>query len=282
MSLPAPEPGDYPSQPQAGTGAPRVPGIPVMATLKEAWALVRAHPRTILLPMAAITVPLAFIIAAVNAGLFLSVWSDDEVVSIATMTAETRRPVMFGLIVLVAAEVLFAQVARAATIVALAGVIRGREPVLAEALDPAFTRLGGLLALIVIIAIIFGVTLVTVIGILALPYLMLRLGLAFDTYMIEGLGPWQALARSWALMRGNMLRMLALIVLGVLCVMPVVLALSTIEAVIGGSRTAQLLLVAAFSVVQSAVLVPVVAFLTACTTLYYFKTRARYDAAGPA
>jgi len=257
-------------------------GIPVVATLKEAWHLVRLHPRRLLMPMAVITIPLALIIAAVNAALFLTIWEDEELVGLGTLTSDTARPVMFGVVVLVAIDMLFAQVARAATIVAVASVVEGRPGSLTDCLDPAFTRLGGLLVLIAVIAGLLGVAFVTVIGVLALPYVMIRLGLAFDAYMIEGLGAWPALRRSWSLMHGRILRLFALVALSVVCALPILLTLSALEVSIGGDRAPQLLILTVFAGVRSAIFVPVVGFLTACTTLYYFKARERADAASPA
>lgn len=295
MSLPPPGPDDdererssiaaeeRPRDP--GHGHPRrrslLDGVPVIATLKEAYRLVRANPRAVLLPVACIYVPLAIAISGTQAVLFLTVWSDQDLAGLINLTdfEDIERSVLFVLLVLAAAEVLFLWgVARGAAVVAVAGVIGGRAPTLTEALDPAFTRIGGLLALIAVFLGIFTGALLTGIGVLLLPYLVLRLGLSFDAYMIEGLSPWRSLARSWDLMGGNILRFFALSFLAALCALPLFILVSLPGAAIGGSRTVEILLLAAYSVLQSAALVPVVVFFTACTTLYYFKTRAIRDA----
>lgn len=269
------------------TGAPGAANragspIPVTGTLKEAYALVRRHPRTVLLPLAMVTVPAAAVAGGIYALLFLTIWGDEELRTFADINTSDSRSILFAVVALAASEMLFTQVARGATIVAIAGVLGGKPPSVAEALDPAFTRLGGLLALVLLTAALFGVALVTVIGLAVLPYLVLRLGLAFDVLMIEGRNPAAAVSRSWRLMRGNVLRLLALILLAALAAVPIVVLASLPGGIEGGSRTMNLALVVGYSVFQSAAMVPVIGFLTACTTLYYFKARARFDATGSA
>lgn len=226
-----------------------------------------------MLPLAAVAIPVSIIVTAISTGMFLTTWSDEDVTNAATVSGETPQIILFVLVVLGAGEALFGQVARAATVIALAGTVRGERPSITEALDPAFTRIGGLLLVFIAMLTIGMVGIVTIVGIVLLPYIFGRLGVALEAFMLEELSPMEALRRSWGLMQGRIIRFLGLMILAIGCVLPVLFVLSIIGGSISGSRTQELLLVGGWSMVQGAALVPVVAFLTACTTLYYLKAR---------
>lgn len=235
-----------------------------------------------MLPQAAIAIPVAVAAALATMFVFLSAFPEEDVNLVASFSSEASGAALFAMAVIVAAEALFAQVARGATIVAVANAARGKPLPLVESLDPAFTRLGGLVALVLVLGAIGALAFITIVGIILLPYVIFRLALVFDTYMLEGVGVNQALRRSWQVMSGNMIRLVGVIALSILVALPVLLLFSLLGTTGEGNRTAQILVVAVLGVVRGAVFVPFVAFLTACTTLYYLKAKAAEDAYGPA
>ncbi len=270
--LEAPHRPDRPGRLQRGT-------IPIFDTLREAASLINHNRRTVLMPLVVVTIPVAVIAALLPALMFVTVWRHEPVVTTGTLTTDATTMMIFFLVLITAVEALFTQVARAATIVAVAGVARGSPPSLTEALDPAFNRIGGILVLIAVIVMIVGVGLLTLIGLIVMPYLLLRLAIAFDAYMIEDGSPWSALGRSWSLMQGNMLRLLGLLGLAAICVLPFFVILSLLAGMGEGARSFQILWMAFWGVLQAIVILPIVAFFTACTTLYYLKARAIEDEA---
>ena len=275
--------GDLPPSSAPPAADPIVRGkIPVRGTVAEAFRLLRQYPRATMLPQAAIGIPVAVAAAIATVFVFLSAFPDEDVNTVASFSPEARGATLFAMAVIVAAEALFAQVARGATIVAVASAARGRPIPLVEALDPAFTRLGGLVALVLVLGAIGALAFITIVGIIVLPYVLFRLALVFDAYMLEGVGVNQALRRSWQVMSGNMIRLVGVVALSVLCALPVLFLFSLLGAPGDGNRTTQVLLVAFLGIVRGAAFVPFVAFLTACTTLYYLKAKAAEDAYGPA
>ena len=180
--------------------------MPARKVIATAWALVTHHPREARLPLVVIQIPVAILTGAVLAVLLLTVFGDQEI-----NTNDGGQ--LLALLLVSGTQALFAQVARGSTIVSLAGVIRGQPLTLTQALDPAFSRMGGLLALVVLVSAGVLISFVTLIGLVLLPYMILRFALAFEAFMLEDLGPWPALRRSWELMRGHMLRMLGVVLL---------------------------------------------------------------------
>ena len=178
--------------------------MPARKVIATAWALVTHHPREAMLPLVVIQIPVAILTGAVLAVLLLTVFGDQEI-----NTNDGGQ--LLALLLVSGTQALFAQVARGSTIVSLAGVIRGQPLTLTQALDPAFSRMGGLLALVVLVSAGVLISFVTLIGLVLLPYMILRFALAFEAFMLEDLGPWPALRRSWELMRGHMLRMLGVV-----------------------------------------------------------------------
>jgi hypothetical protein len=271
--------GDLPPSPLPPIAEPVTRGrIPVRGTVSEAFQLLRQYPKATLLPQAVIGIPVAIAAAVATVFVFLAAFPEEDVNNVATFSAEASGAALFAMAVIVAAEALFAQVARGATIVAVASAARGRPIPLVEALDPAFTRLGGLVGLVLILGAIGALAFITIVGIILLPYVLFRLALVFDTYMLEGVGVNQALRRSWQVMSGNMIRLVGVIALSVLCALPILLLFSLFGAPTEGNRTTQVLVLAVLGIVRGAAFVPFVAFLTACTTLYYLKAKAAEDA----
>jgi hypothetical protein len=253
-----------------------------MSTVREAFQLLRDNPRATMLPQAAIGIPVAIVAGIAIVFFFSTIFADQDMNLVASFSSEAEGRALFVMAIIVAVEAMFAQVARGATIVAVAGAARGRPLSLVEALDPAFTRLGGLIGLVFVLGAIGALAFITLIGLVVLPYVIFRLALVFDAYMLEGVGVNQAIRRSWQLMSGNMIRLVGVIALSVFLALPVLLLFSVLSGTGEGSRTVQLLLVAFWGIVRGAALVPLVAFLTACTTLYYLKAKAAEDAYGPA
>ncbi|MCZ7578403.1 MAG: hypothetical protein M5U18_15640 [Dehalococcoidia bacterium] len=106
-----------------------------------------------------------------------------------------------------------------------------------------------------------------------LPYLALRLALSFEAFMLEELGPLQALRRSWNLMRGHMLRMLVVVLITAAILFGPFLVISLIGEGVRGGRNTQVILGAMYSLVQGVLLIPIVAFITATTTVFYLNLR---------
>lgn len=240
--------------------------MPARKVIGTAWGIVTNHPRQAMLPVAVIQIPVAIVTGAILAVLLLTVFGDEEIDT-------TKGGQMLALLLLSAGQALFAQVARGSTIVSIAAVIRGKPLGLTEALDPAFSRMGGLLALVVLVSAGVLVAFVTLIGLVLLPYLVLRLALSFEAFMLEDLGPWQALRRSWQLMSGHMLRMLGVVLLTAVILFGPFLFVSLLGEAVRGDRSTQVILGAAYSVVQGVLLVPIVAFVTATTTVFYLNLR---------
>lgn len=273
---------DTPGSTPRDDGRPQRGQIPVIETLREAAALVNQNRRTVLLPLAVVSIPAALVSSILSALLFLTVWREHSPTSLGTVDTETPGVVIFAVLVLAAVEILFALVGRAATIVAIAGAKRGEAPTLAESLDPAFSRIGGLLLMVGVLVLAAGLLTIPIIGLFIGFYLLLRLAVAFEAFMVEETGAMESLGRSWAVMRGNMLRLLGLVALAMACVLPIILVGPALSSVIGGGRTATILLLTISSAVQTVIAVPVVAFLTACTTLYFLKARRVEDDGDPA
>lgn len=223
-----------------------------------------------MLPLAVIQVPAALLAGIATAILFLTVFRNDPVDA-------TEGAPLFATIVIIAVQGLFAQVAHAATIVSVAALQQGRPRSLTESLDPAFSRMGAILALVVILAIILTgavLSIAILIGILLLPYVALRVGLSFEAMMLEGTGPWAAVKSSWTVTRRHMLRFLAVGTLAFLVVIGPFIVVQLLTEVDAGGRTANVLLASGLTFVQGILGVPIVAFLTTTTTLFYLHLRA--------
>jgi hypothetical protein len=248
-------------QPGAPTGAALLPVRRVIAT---AWDLLTTRPREALLPVAAIEIPVALISAALLAAALLTVFSD--------VPLDPQDSTYLALLVAVGAgQALFTQVAHGAAIISVAGLLRGKRKSLTESLDPAFTRMGGLFALLVVLVGVAFLLVLTVIGLVLLPYLLVRLALSHQAFMLEGRSPFAAFGRSWAMMRGHMLRMLGVMLLTMLIFVGPAFLIAALDGLVTGSRETQLLLQVVVSVVQGFLAVPLVAFASATTTVFYLN-----------
>ena len=255
------------AEPPALTGPPK---LPALAVVSHSFRMVRDHPRESMLPLLVIQVPAAAIGGIVTALLYFTVFADEKY-------AATEGGPLLALLLVSAFEGLFAQIARAGTIVSITGVATGKPKSLSESLDPAFTRMGQMIVLVAILAAGFFLGIVSIIGVILLPYLVLRVALSFETFILEDLGPWAAIKRAWTLSTGNVLRLLGLIILTFLAVLAPFVAIQSLALVGGGSRTEEIILGSIFAFVQGVLLIPLIAFLTASTTLFYLNLVGRFD-----
>ncbi len=240
--------------------------LPARRVIGSAWELVTSRPREVLLPVAVVEVPVAIVTAAVIA------------FALSTVLRETPLDAAEGgylalLLIAGAAQALFAQVAHGAAIVSIAGLLQGKPTTLTEALDPAFTRMGGLLALLVVLLAVSAALALTIVGLVLLPYVAIRFALVYQAYLLEERTVFGALGRSWGMMRGHMLRMLGVVLLTVLIFLGPAVLIQSLEALVGGSRGTQVATQAVVSVVQGVLAVPLVAFTSATTTVFYLNLR---------
>lgn len=264
----------------AGGGAPRAG-----ETLRAALALMRDHPRETMAPLAAVQVPLAIAATLVTVLLYATVFAGETYPQRGLAGANEGGP-FAAFVLLAAVTVVLGLVGMGATIVSVEAVARGRPVGPREALDPAFTRLGGLVALggtlivgaAALAALIVGLVAVlgpvaAIVGLAAFSFLALRIALAPQALMLEQAGAFPSLRRSWGLMRGNMLR-LAIILLAVVAV-PLILSLLAPASPGPGEagRAARMAIDAGLQALQTAIAIPFGAFASTALTLYYLRIR---------
>ncbi len=238
--------------------------LPARRVIGTAWDLITSRPREALLPVAAVEIPVAVVTAVVTAAALLTVLRDVE-------PGTQDRGYLLLVLVTGATQALFAQVAHGAAIVSVAGVLRGERLTLSETLDPPFTRMGGLLAILVVLLAVTAGLALTLIGLVLLPYVAVRLALTHQAYLLEGRSVLGAFGRSWALMQGHMLRMLGVMLLTLLIFLGPALLIQALDALVAGPRGVQVALQAGVSVLQGVLVVPLVAFSSATTTVFYLN-----------
>ncbi|MFQ5381971.1 MAG: hypothetical protein ACE5EF_10165 [Dehalococcoidia bacterium] len=244
-----------------------------MATVRAAGGLVLRGPREILLPVAAIHIPLSVILASITLLASFTILRGEPLDPL----AEDATRTLFLFLSTVGAWILFSQVARAAAVRAVAGVWREEDLSLPETLDPAFTRMGGLIALALLLFAVAAIAVIPFAGWILAPYLTLRMSLAFDALILEDVPPFQAVRRSWELTRGRLLRLLGVLGLGSLSLLLPLAVLSLLGLAVTGSRTQQILAGAGYSITQGILTIPVVAFITACGTTFYLQAIGTLD-----
>lgn len=230
-----------------------------------------------MLPFAAVSVPVGVIAALAMAVLFLTRFKDEPYTR-SVFDGDISQGPLFALAIILVVSSLFAVVGQAASIVAVAGAARAEPLPVTRSLDPAFTRMGGLVLLSLLLIGGAGALAFTLVGLLVLPYFLLRFGLAFQVFMLEGTTPLQALLTSWRLMSGHMLRLLALALLITLAVGAYVAIISISPLGEDASRDARIATDAVLDSIRAVLIVPAAVFYQAAITLYYLKVRARYDA----
>ncbi len=263
---------------QAPPAAPVLPPVPIRGTIADAWRLMRRYPRLILLPMFAVQVPVAAVSASVTLVLYFTVFSGEPVKAASDLINAGPSGPLFAFLAVSAFEGLFAQVARGATILGTAAALRDRPEPLPNLLDPAFTRLGGLLILAIAPLLLFLGLAATIVGLVLVPYLVLRLGLVMEAYLLDGVTPAGAFRRSWTVLSGSLWRFFLTLLLAITALIVPLFVMSSFSLLIAGGRTTQLLATAAVTLIQGVLVVPMLAFFTAVTTLFYLRVKERHDA----
>ena len=261
--------------PEAVPAIPPPPGV--FDTISDTFELLRRYPRATMLPFAAISIPVGVAAALGSAALFLTRFKDEPYAR-SVFEGEIARGPLFALVIILVVSSLFVLVGHAASIVAVASAARGEPLPLARALDPAFTRMGGLIVLSLILLAMAGALAFTLVGLLILPYFLLRFGLAFQAFMLEESTPLRALAASWRVMSGHMLRLLGLVLLVGLGVGVYVAIISISPLGEDAPRNARIATDAMLDSLRAVLIVPAAVFYQATLTLYYLKVRARDDA----
>lgn len=260
----------------------RPPQPPVLGTLKAAWRLIREHPRQTLLPMAAIQLPLSLLTAIASAVLYFTVFEGELYPTGGLMGSffDLSGAQLFAVLIVFGVSILFSTVGQAATVVAVAAAARGKPVSLAEALDPAFTRMAGLIVIALFLSAAAGLIAATIVGLLVLPYFALRFGLWLNVYMLEDVSGIEALRRSWRMMHGSMLRLLGVVVLAAVVAALLLVVISI--PIIGedAERTVRIVSDSILEVIRGTLLIPALVFVHAATTLFYLGVKASADGNG--
>ncbi|MEP7216034.1 MAG: hypothetical protein ABI782_07250 [Anaerolineaceae bacterium] len=253
--------------------------------LRESRQLFRQNAKAIMLPMAVFQIPLAVIGAIVPWVLYATVYSEQLHPFDAQSLADGPRGLLFALVVVAWVWVMFLALGFNSTIIAARDAQKGVHKTLPELLDPSFTHLGGLLILALGAAALWFAILATSITVLAplvLLFTALRLALSFHSFALNEARPRTAMFESWNTMRGNVIRLLGLllgtlpgIVLMLLAGSLALVFVSIPFAIIGTSRGPTLAANAVGTIVLGVVLIPVFCYVTTTTTVFYLKLTRR-------
>ena len=249
----------------------------VFATLGAALGLLRRHPAQLLVPYGAVS---ALLVA--------------EALAVIALTNGERPPMAVNMALGLVTGIV-GGVGGGAIVVAAATLARGGTPSLAGTLDALFRRRWPLITLAALAVIVLWVstlptwivqwamndssnadrlTAITLTTALWLPvslYLEARFALAFQLFLLEGAGPADAFVRSWRAMRGNILRMVGILVMiGTVQAAITMAVLFGLFAVDRGDEQAILSASAAVSGVSGAILG---ALTIVAVTLYYLRLR---------
>lgn len=248
------------------------PRVTVGETLRAALALMRDRPRETIAPLALVQGPVA--VATILAGIVLYTTAfADEPWPAGGLAGATGGGPLAAQVTLSAASVVLGLVGAGATIVSVAALAEGRPVALREAFDPAFTRLGRLIALAAILIAGFIVLALTIVGVAAIPFLAPRVSAAFQAIMLEDAGPLEALRRSWRLTHGHMLRLLAILIVIIVVLFAIAFLAPTVPGPEEAGRGARMAIDAAIQLLQTALFVPAGAFAHGAVTLYYLRIR---------
>lgn len=249
----------------------------VFATLRAALGLLWNHPVQLLVPYGAVS---ALLIV-------------ESLVVIALTDGE--RPPIAANMALGLVTGIVGGVGGAAVIVATAALVTGGTPSLTGTLDALLQRRAPLIALAVLAVIVLwvattpvlivdwimldsddlqdravAISLTTVLWLPVSLYLEARFAVAFQLFLLEGAGPVDAFRRSWRTMKGNVLRMVGILL--VMAVVGIVLAvLATVLIALFSpsydtSRTIQIIATGALAIIPGALTIVAV-------TLYYLRLR---------
>jgi hypothetical protein len=280
---PAPPVVDYEAAP-APPPPPAAPtGLQVRSVLRESGQLFRANAKAIMLPMAAVQIPLAVLGSVVPWVLYATVYSDQANPFDADSIRDGPRGLLFGLALVGWIWTMFLLVGFAGTIIAARDARKGTRRRLPELLDPPFTRLGGLFQLgMLTIALGFGVLLssITILGPLFLLFVGMRIAMVFHAYVLGEEKAGVALVTSWRMMRGNVVRYMGLmlgtlptILLLLLVSLMALIVISIPFAFVDDSRHMVLAASAAGTLTMGVFAVPILAYFTTATTVFYLTLR---------
>lgn len=279
----APPSPDVAPGPQANTPEP----IRVRAIVSGGIGLVRHNRRATMLPLAVTMLP-AVLAAAVAQFLLLSVvYGDAPYESLSAILEDSPRGLQFNMVAVTWILSLFTLVGFAATVVSVNALLRGKPLPLSGALDPAFTRMGGLLGIGGVAFLLWtlaSVLAVTVVGTAFMLYAMVRTGLAVHAFILDGESVRSSLRTSWNILRGNTLRLFGL----ALWTMPFAVAAFACAIIVGvlvtipfapsnPGRDGTLVVGAVGVVVVGLAFLPVLAFIATTTTMFYSQLKARAD-----
>ncbi len=245
------------------------------ATWLRALGIMRRNPRETMFPIAVTQLPFAVITAAVFFYLFNNQYPDAKFESFDWLS-DAPNGIRLTMVLVGAAQSLFSLVGAGGTMVSVAALVRGKPVSLANALDPAFTRMGGLL---LIGAIFYGLVLITAFGIIVMIYFLIRWGLALQVYLLEGGTITGSLGGSWRLLRGRMFAFLGLLLATVpfaaILLLVTSFALALVVAPFGTDpgRDLDLIFQTAAIFVVGVTLVPIAAYLATTTTLFYLAAK---------
>ena len=286
---PTHEPAEPPHLPEtpaqtSNTALQSPPPPSVRAIIGSSLRLIRRNRKQTLLPLTVTMLPFVWLAAVAEFVLLNNIYTDSPYNSIAGVLEKAPPGLSATLAGVSWILGLFSIVGFAATVVAVRGAMDGRKVPLSQALDPAFTRMGGLLALG---ALAFGLwTLaalltVTVVGTVFMLFVMLRLSLSIHAFILEGTRVLDSCRLTWRLVRGHMFRVLGLflatIPIGILAMFCALIAAVIVTIPFAPSNPGRqgTLVVGAIGVsVAGLVLVPFVAFMAAATTMLYTELRA--------
>lgn len=247
---------------------------------RQSYQLLNSFPRPLLLPLMVTQLPATIIASAAYFTLLWRIFPEVDYQGVPQLDEQPRN-YMLSLFIINGAFWLFTLVGIAGTIVATRAASEGEALTLSAALDPGFTRLGGLL---VLGAVFLGLTLATLVGVIVLIYVAWRFGLAIQQYVLGESGVYGALGRSWLLMRGRMLRFagmllslaplsLAVVAAGLLLAGLAILPLAALEP----SRLTELAASSIGATVIGIFAVPVSAYIAVATTLFYINVRSEIN-----
>jgi hypothetical protein len=245
------------------------PAVPILATVGDAFSALGDHPRETVLPIVVVQAPVAIAGAVVSIVLFLTAFGDEKY---DPASLGSGGP-LFANLVIAGVTQLFGLVGAAATIVSVEGVLNGRPKSLSQALDPAFTRMGQLLATAVFALFLILAPAITLIGIIFLPFLAGRLGVAIPALMLARVGPAQAIATAWRVTKGSVLRFWGITLLVVLpLAIPIAIGQAIVQAATSGaSRDATVLIDNLGTLTISLLAIPLSAVGTVALTMFYLR-----------
>ena len=242
--------------------------------------LMRKNPRATLLPLAVTQAPFALATAAVFFYLFYGPYPNAQFDTL-NWLVEAPGGLRLTMALLAAGQSLFTLVGAAATMVAVDALSKGKPLGLPQALDPAFSRMGGLLVFGIVFSLL---VLVSAIGLIVFLYFVARWGLAIQAHVLDGKSIPGAFGSSWRLMRGRMMSFLALLLtaipLGLLLLFGSSFIFEAIASPFGTNptRTTELLFRSLAMFVLILTFIPVAAYLATSTTLFHLSARETSDA----